>query len=590
MLSRLPIDDVLPQLLAALRDHSSVVLQAPTGAGKTTRVPPAVWDAKLSAGKQVVVLQPRRLAARATAARMASERQSRLGGEIGYQVRFEKQATAATRIMVCTDGILLRRLQEDPFLDDVGVVVFDEFHERNLNCELALGMVRKVQLTVRPELKIVVMSATLAAAPIAAYLDHCPLVVSEGRLHPMTIDYLPTLDRRPLAELVASGVQQLLPRTPGDLLIFLPGVGEIRQTRQQLSDLAARNDLALHELYGDLPAEQQDAVLQPGPRRKLILSTNVAETSITIEGVTGVIDSGLARVLRFDPQVGFDRLELEPISRASADQRAGRAGRLQPGHCLRLWPEAMQRSRAEFDEPEIRRLDLAGPLLQLKSWIEPELDQFPWFETPREQAQQQALSLLERLDALYGDEITELGAALARLPVHPRLGRLLLAGQEHGCLREAALAAALLSERDPFERTAGGARAATGVYAQSDVAERVAALEEFESSGYLETARGRLHRGGAQVVLRVRDQLLRLVDRSPSSPNNQEPLLRALLAAFPDRLAKRREPRTPRAIMVGGKGVAVAPGSVLSPSAEIFLAIEVTGDSGGGLVRQASAV
>jgi ATP-dependent helicase HrpB len=584
MLSKLPIDDVLPQLLRELRATNALVLQAPTGAGKTTRVPPGIWDAGLSGGKQVVVLQPRRLAARATASRIARERSVKLGEEVGFQVRFEKQATRATRILVVTEGILLRRLQDDPFLDDVGVVVFDEFHERNLNSELALGMVRKIQQSVRPELKVVVMSATLAAQPIAAWLGGCPVVVSEGKLFPVEIEYSPTLDRRPIAELVSRGVRQMLDQTPGDLLAFLPGVGEIRKTHELLEPLARERDLAIHELYGDLPAEQQDAVLQPGSRRKVILSTNVAETSVTIEGVTGVVDSGQARVLRFDPTVGLDKLQLEPISRASADQRAGRAGRLRPGVCLRLWPEAAHRSRPEFDEPEIRRLDLAGPLLQLKSWIEPELDDFPWFEKPRDATVQQALALLERLDALHEGQITSLGQQMAKLPVHPRVARLLLAGQELGCVREAALAAALLSERDPFLREARPR--AANYHARSDVAERVAALAAFEDTG-----QGDLHRAGAKSVLRVADQLLRqLGERNASSSRDEEPLLRALLAAFPDRLAKRREPSSRRAVMVGGKGVVLAPQSVVGAHEELFLCIDTAADQGEGLVRQASAV
>lgn len=588
MLTRLPIDDVLPQLLNALRTSHAVVLQAPTGAGKTTRVPPAIWDAGLSGGKQVVVLQPRRLAARATAARIAQERGSRLGDEVGFQVRFERQATRATRILVVTEGILLRRLQDDPFLEDVGVVVFDEFHERNLNSELALGMVRKVQQSVRPELKIAVMSATLAPQPIAAYLDDCPIVVSEGRLHPVTIEYAPTLDRQAIADAAAAGVRQILPHTPGDVLVFLPGVGEIRQTHQALEALAHEHDLALMDLYGDLPPEQQDAVLQPGKRRKIILSTNVAETSVTIEGVTAVVDSGQARVLRFDPHVGLDKLQLEPISRASADQRAGRAGRVQPGICLRLWPEAAQRGRPEFDEPEIRRLDLAGPLLQLKSWIEPELDAFPWFEAPRAPAMEQALALLERLDALELGEVTPLGQAMARLPVHPRVARLLLAGQELDCAREAALAAALLSERDPFLREARP-RVAT-YHARSDIAERVAALEEFADHGRSETSRGSLHRAAAKNIVRIAEQLLRQVPHANHSIKTDEPLLRALLAAFPDRLARRREAGSRRALMVGGKGVVLAPQSVIADDQELFLCVETSAEQGEAFVRQASAV
>ena len=345
MLASLPIDDVLPELLAALKTHTSVVLKAPTGAGKTTRVPPAILDAGLAGGGSVVMLEPRRLAARASARRIAFERGVPLGGEVGYRVRFDEQVSAATKIFVVTDGILLRRLQSDPFLDGIGVVVFDEFHERNLNCDLALGMVRRVQQTVRPDLKIVVMSATFDCQPIARFLSDCPVVESLGRLFPVDIQYLKFRERQPIQELAVAGIEQLLTKTSGDLLVFLPGVPEIHRTSRELESLARKHDLAVMTLFGDLPAEEQDRVLASCSQRKVVLATNVAETSITIDGITGVVDTGLAKVMRFDPDVGLDKLDLSPISKASADQRAGRAGRTRPGVCLRLWEEATHRAR-----------------------------------------------------------------------------------------------------------------------------------------------------------------------------------------------------------------------------------------------------
>ena len=268
-----------------------------------------------------------------------------LGGEVGYQVRFDRCMGPKTRIQVVTEGIFLRMLQDDPFIEPVAAVVFDEFHERSLNSDLALAMVRRVQETVRPELKIVVMSATLEAGPIARWLGGCPTVESRGRLHSVDISYLEDTRQQPLADRTADAVTQVLDRTPGDVLVFLPGVGEIRQTARRLEGLAAARDLAVLPLYGDLPAEKQDEVLGPIGRRKIVLSTNVAETSLTIEGVTAVVDTGLARSLCFDPNVGMDRLQLVPISQASADQRAGRAGRTQPGICLRLWAERTHRQR-----------------------------------------------------------------------------------------------------------------------------------------------------------------------------------------------------------------------------------------------------
>ena len=356
----LPIDAVLPELLAALRSHASVVLRAPTGAGKTTRVPGALLDAGLAGAGQIVMLEPRRLAARAAARRIAFERGSDVGGEVGWNVRFDRKASRATRILVVTEGILVRRLQEDPFLEGVGCVVFDEIHERSLDTDLSLAMVRKLQREARPDLRIVAMSATLVPEALARFLGDAPLVESEGRLFPVETSYLGFDERVPLQRQVTGAIARALELTRGDVLAFLPGVGEIRRTKDELREIASRRSAEIHELYGDLPPEQQDAVLQRCSSRKIVLATNVAQTSVTIDGVTAVVDSGLARVMRFDPSVGLDRLVLERISRASADQRAGRAGRTAPGVCLRLWSEGEQRSLAPEDDPEIRRGVLAG--------------------------------------------------------------------------------------------------------------------------------------------------------------------------------------------------------------------------------------
>jgi ATP-dependent helicase HrpB len=593
----LPIDDVLPDVVARLRASASLVLSAPPGAGKTTRVPPALLAADLAASGKIVVLQPRRVAARATAARIAAEQGWRLGEQVGYQVRFENRTGPKTRIEIITEGILLRRLLDDPFLSDVAIVVFDEFHERSLVSDLALAMVRQVQTTVRPEMRIVVMSATLDAQPVAEYLgaisgSPCPMVTSLGRTFPVEIQYQAALDRRPLAQNVAEGVAQMLERTAGDCLVFLPGVGEIRQCEKQLAPLATDHDLVLLQLYGDLPAEQQDTVLAPSPRRKLILATNVAQTSLTIEGVTAVVDSGLARSLRFDEATGLDRLELAPIAKASADQRAGRAGRTQPGVCLRLWPEAAQRSRPDFELPEIQRVDLAGAVLQVLCWIEPDVASFPWFQPPPGAALDRAQRLLRQLGAADDRGITPLGRQIVALPVQPRLGRLLVEGDRQGILDQAALAAALLAERDPFQRDErpAYARQAT-VRSRSDVLDRMHALEAFEASGQLASAVGTLHRGAARQVLKSRDQLRRLVDasRPHRPPVDDKPFLRTLLAAFPDRLTRRREPGSRRGVMVSGRGVRLAEQVALGDE-ELYVAIEVDAGSGEALVRQASAV
>ncbi len=593
-LSPLPIDDVLDSLVAALRAGPAVVLCAPPGAGKTTRVPPALLDAGFATAGKILVLQPRRVAARATAARMSSERGTRLGDEIGYQVRFDSKTGPKTQIEVVTEGILLRLLHESPFLEGVSAVIFDEFHERSLSSDLALGMVRQIQQSVRPDLKLVVMSATLAAEPVSKYLGDCPIVRSDGRLFPVEVSYVAQLQRMPIADLALSGIEQVIDRTAGDILVFLPGVGEIRQTTRRIASLAEQQNLVVHELYGDLPAEQQDAVLRPGTRRKIILSTNVAETSLTIEGVTAVVDSGLARILRWDETTGLDRLELSPISRASADQRAGRAGRTASGLCLRLWPEAAHRARPDFETPEIRRVDLAGAVLQVLCWIEPDLEQFPWYEPPPPWAIQRAVQLLERLDAAQHGKVTELGRQLAALPTHPRLARMLIEGQRLGEVDRTALAAALIGERDPFLRDTTDRRPRVATRAsRSDVLERILALEQFEATGQSDTPFGPINRNAARQILQARNQFARLVRRSePHSAratDSDEAVLRALLAGYPDRVARRREPGSRRGVMVGGRGVRLADSSTVMED-ELFVCVDVEASSGEANVRQASGV
>jgi ATP-dependent helicase HrpB len=582
----LPIDAVLPRVTDALRPHASVVLKAPTGAGKTTRVPPALLDAGFG---RVLMLEPRRLAARAAARRMSDERGERLGETVGFSVRFERNYGPKTRMLVVTPGVLLRFLLDDPFLSETGVVIFDEFHERGLESDLALGMVRLIQQTVRPELRIVVMSATLAVGDVSNYLGGCPIVESEGRLFPVEIVYEPRPESQPWPVAAARAVERLLSRTDGDLLVFLPGLHEIRQTARQLETVAAASDLAVLPLHGDLPSEQQDAALLPQARRKIVLATNVAETSVTVEGVTAVVDTGLARTMVFDPAVGLDRLKLTPISRASADQRTGRAGRTQPGVCVRLWSAMGHRARPEQTEPEIRRVDLAGAVLQLLCFGEKDVFHFPWPEPPPEATVRQALSLLGRLGAVEQGEVTEFGRAMARQPAHPRIARLLIEGRRLGEPERVALAAAILSERDPFARGLDDPRpdhrrAAT----DSDLLDRVEAVEQFERTGNVNSALGTLNRGAARFILRTRDQFLR-TRNAEHGMRNDEVVRRALLVAFPDRLARRRESTSRRGVMVGGRGVLLGPSCGVN-EAELFLCLDVDAGKTESLVRQASAV
>jgi len=599
MLPSLPIDAILPALVRSLADRNCLVLRAPPGAGKTTRVPPALLDGGIARSGQVVVLQPRRLAARAAAWRIADERGGRVGDQVGYQVRFDRQAGPATRILVVTDGVFVRMLRDDPFLERVGVVVFDEFHERSLATDMALAMVRKVQLELRGELRIVVMSATLAALPVARYLGDCPVLQSEGRTFPVEISYLRHSDPRVVPHGVATAVEQALDRTKGDVLAFLPGVAEIHATANALDDVAAQQGLALMPLYGDLPLERQQEVLRPTERRKVVLATNVAETSVTIEGITAVVDSGLARVLRLDPALGLNQLETKRISRASAEQRAGRAGRTAAGVCLRLWTEREQQALDEQELPEIARVDLAGPVLELLCWGAGDVGSLPWFEPPPAAAVERAMGLLERLGGYEGRRVTDLGHRMVELPVQPRLARLLLEANRQGVLDRGALAAALLSERDPLRRSDERPSDHTG---DSDLLDRVAALETFERTGQRHLPAGTLDAGAARFILRARDQLRRLAGgkaghrkirgnpKAASGHDSDESLLRALVAAFPDRIARRREPRSPRALMVGGRGVRLGRQSAVT-EAELFICVDLEeiGKSE-ALVRQASLV
>ena len=451
----------------------------------------------------------------------------------------------------------------------------------------ALGMVKLVRENVRPDLLAVVMSATIDPGPVSAYLGGCPVVDSLGRSFPVDVVYRPRRTDTPVPEATANAVRQVLGETDGDVLAFLPGLREIRQAATELGDLAG---VAVLPLHGDLPPEQQDRALQKLDRRKVVLATNVAETSVTVEGVTAVVDSGLARQMEFDAGVGMDRLRLGPISRASADQRAGRAGRTQPGVCVRLWDEVGHRARPEQTEPEIRRVDVAGAVLHLLALGEDPAG-FPWLDPPRPEAVGQALRLLDQLGLLRGGKLTDLGQAAARLPVHPRLGRLLLEGDRLGVPDRAALAAALLSERDPFDREAG--RPGPVVPTRSDVLDRVEAMEAFERSKRLTSGVGTLHRGGAYAVLEARDQLRRLLAsggrQAPEPGDRDEALLRALFAAYPDRLARRREPGSSKAVTVGGRGVRLAPSSGVAEP-ELFVCVDV--DAGGvdSFVRLASGV
>jgi ATP-dependent helicase HrpB len=590
-LTELPVTSVLPSAVAASRE-GAVVVTAPPGSGKTMLVPAAVLD-DLPSPQKVILIQPRRLAARAVARRIALLRGCRVGDEVGYQVRFDRQAGRDTRLLVVTTGILLKRLLDDVALDDISAVVIDEFHERTIEMDLVLGMLVRIRQTLRPDLRIVVMSATLAAEPVARLLGGCPIIHAEGRPFPVQIKYERRGEQGTLEERVAKCVGDALRSTPGHVLVFLPGVGEIMRCERALAPLADRDGHALLLLFGDLPAEQQDRVLDDLGQRKIILATNVAETSLTIEGVTAVVDSGQARQMHVSLATSLPRLELVPISQASADQRAGRAGRTAPGICWRLWDESSHRGRPVADKPEVLRGDFAEPLLQLLAMGESK--EFPWLDAPPPDAVASARRLLALIGATDDrGHITPLGRELARLPAHPRLGRLLLAGAEHGVLRETSIAAALLSERDPFraaEHGRRGPREYGTVRSRSDVVDRVLALETFYAGTASHDPTLEVHPGGGRNVLRSAEQLFRVAEftRAARADRPDLALMQALVDAFPDRVAKLRAGTQDRALMVGGRGVRID-GSSRVRGEPLFLAIDINDAGGEARARMVSAV
>jgi len=598
----LPIDVHLPEIVRRLQEAKSLVIVAEPGAGKTTRVPPAILrGGMLSADHpNLVMLQPRRVAARAAAQRIAEENSWEVGGEVGYQIRFEKRIGKNTRLRVLTEGVLTRQMLDDPFLEGVGAVLLDEFHERSLHIDLAIAMLREMQQTVRPDLLLIVMSATLEAETASRFLGDCPVVRVPGRTFAVEIEYRPHGDAA-IGPRVANAVEDVIGRADlgGDVLVFLPGAQEIRRVGRLLEPLGKRNDLAIFPLHGSLPPEQQTLALRPSNRRKVILSTNIAETSLTIEGVRWVIDSGLARVPAFDPRRGLDRLELKRISKASAIQRAGRAGRTGPGTCVRLWSAKEQAELDEFELPEVMRVDLAGAVLDLHAWGKADAAAFGWFEQPPVAALESAQRLLEMLGALDDGGVTPMGERLISLPLHPRIGRLLCAAAEAGCVEEGATLAALLGERDIRRPDFSQPMHARGPATQgdSDLLLRMQDLAEAERYRFAAHLNDRgIDVIAARQVAQVRDELLRIGRRLGdvrSMRPSDETLLKLLLWAYPDRVCRRRAGDRAAGVMTGGGGVRLDAESVVRQS-ELFLALDARDDPRSGtreaMVRIASAI
>lgn len=572
----LPIDDILPKLLETISGSVNVLLHAPPGAGKSTRVPLALLDIIPPEAGRIIMLEPRRLAAVSVARRMAACLGEEVGQTVGYAIRFENRLSAATRIEVVTEGILTRRIQHDPLLDGVAMVIFDEFHERSIHADIGLALCRSVQQQVRPDLKILVMSATLDILPLAELLDNAPVISSAGRSFPVEEIYLDEKGGK-LPQRMSAAIIMALRESTGDILAFLPGSGEIRSCAALLHDAGvAKSGIAVHQLYGDLPFAEQQRAIQPGAERKIVLATSIAETSLTIEGVRVVIDSGMSRRVRFDPSSGMNRLVTVRESRASAEQRTGRGGRLAAGVCYRLFSRHTLQAMTPHTPPEILEADLSPLLLELAAWGATDPAELEWLDTPPAPAVSVARKLLAELDAFDDSgRITSLGQEMARLPLHPRLGRLLLRSIELGCPAAGCDLAALLAERDMFRSTRGDN---TLLASHSDISDRLEVFCKWRADGRRDD---RLDLAAVKNVERVAGQLLRLV-KIPATPkqaiHDDSVITSLLLAAYPDRLARRRASGGEIYLLANGRGARLSPRSAVR-NAGFVIAVTLDGGS-----------
>jgi ATP-dependent helicase HrpB len=552
---QLPIYDVSRELADAVAGHGRVILTAPTGSGKSTQVPQMLVDMGMVPSGRIVVLQPRRIAARMLARRVARERGVQVGGEVGYQVRFDRKVGPDTRIVYETDGIILRELLSDPSLRGVGAIVFDEFHERHLHGDMALALALRLQATDRPDLKLIVMSATLQHDPLQAALAPCGLVTSEGRTYPVTVSYTRLAAGREAPAVWDSAAEAtgrlLAAEASGDVLIFMPGAYEIRRTIEALGRERAARGVELLPLHGELSPDQQDRAVTPGGRRKVVVATNVAETSLTIDGITAVVDSGLARKACYDPHRGINTLMIEPISQASADQRAGRAGRTRPGQCVRLWSESSHKRRDAAELPEVLRVDLAETVLQLRVIGISDVDAFFPLEVPDAASLARSEQLLTDLGALdEAGAVSECGRRLLRFPLHPRVGRMLLAGEWYGCVPSVCLLAALVEERGILLRRVSAQVKERRLDLrdgrdESDLLLMAAAWHYARRCGYQRGPCDELgiHAQAARRVEAMRDQLLRIaagagLDVSVDVPTD-DAMAKCVLLGFADQVAKR---------------------------------------------------
>lgn len=581
----LPIYDTQNDLTDALRKGNRVILQAPTGSGKSTQVPQMVLDAGLIADdKELVVMQPRRLAARMLAKRVASERNVSLGGEVGYHVRLDRKCSSETRIRFVTEGIVLREWLNRPQLNHVGCLIFDEFHERHLYGDLSLAHALHLQATSRPDLKLILMSATLDTEPLQAFLPDAEVISSEGRSFPVDIHYLdrdPQASRTDIWQSAADAANRISSINDGNILIFMPGVFEIERTLEALRRSSLGKQAECFPLHGNLPPAEQDRAVGPSSKRKVIVATNIAETSLTIDGVTGVIDSGLARVARFDPVKGIDQLNVEAISRASADQRSGRAGRTAPGVSVRLWTEAGHRHRPVRETPEIHRVDLAEAVLTFRALGVTDWNDLALPDPPESSVLQNTETFLCQLGAIdRSGEISELGRQILEYPAHPRIGRFMIEAEKRGVTEPAALIAALLQGRPVFLRTISSKarQQQLELFSGDGLSDLLMQLQACEWA-----AAGRFDRNQCQelgihgATARQAFQTAKLFLRKakPGSPpkHPSEELRKCVAVAFADHLALRR-PNTRRCDLIDGRVAEIDRDSICS-EANLLVAAEI---------------
>lgn len=588
----LPVRSVAEAIVKGLADRGRIVLSAPTGSGKSTQVPQILLDHAQVDG-EIIVLQPRRLAARLLARRVAQERNSKPGEEVGYQVRFERVVGPNTRIRFVTEAIFLRQILADPKLSGVGAVVFDEFHERNLSADLGIACALQTIRSQRPDLKIVVMSATLDVDALQMYLEPCARIETSGRLYPVATRYMGAAlnrDAAPIWTRAANAFRTLVrEKVAGNILVFMPGAYEIRKTLAAIESLSEASDYKVIPLHGELSADAQDKALSPGNHPKAIISTNVAETSITIEGVHAVIDSGLARILRFDPRRGINSVLVETISRASAEQRAGRAGRVGPGVCLRLWSEAEHAARAAQNASEVKRVDLSESTLMLLAAGITDLKSFPWFEKPEPEKLDQASQLLQELGAVdTNGNINELGRKMVKYPLHPRYARMLIEAGSRGVVESVARIVGLSQGRS-FYRVSRNERTRLEQIRQiEDVADQrsdffvhLRAWELAEKSGFnLSVCSGLdIHAGAARQAGEIARQLLRLTKEQGLETEAADPvtgvegICKCILTGFSDHLAMRKDTGTRRCNLAHKRSGELRRESVVEQA--LFVAAEI---------------